>query len=49
MRHSKGFVSSKSFLTAMIRKSVLSGTIGGLAFYVHDPKDGTKVKKEMDI
>ncbi|MDG1100259.1 MAG: hypothetical protein P8N29_03530 [Saprospiraceae bacterium] len=49
MRHSKGFVSSKSFLTAMIRKSVLSGTIGGLAFCVHDPKDGTKVKKEMDI
>ena len=47
--YTKGFVSSKPLLTAMITKSVLSGTIGGLTFYVHDPKDGTKVKKEMDI
>jgi hypothetical protein len=46
--YTKGFLSSKSFLTATISKSLLSGAIGGLTFYVHDPKDGTIVKKELD-
>ena len=38
--YTKGFLSELPFITATISKSVLSGTIGGLTFWVHNPKDG---------
>ena len=38
--YTKGLTSERLFITATISVSVLSGTIGSLTFWVHNPKDG---------
>jgi len=44
--YTKGFSSELPFITATISRSVLSGKVGDLTFWVHNPKDGVITRIE---